>query len=131
MSARAHDPPPDAPAARDAEAGEALVESYRRLADVFHDVLSEQSLDAFLERIADTVAELIPHDDLAIYEADEARRELRAVFARGPWADEVLADAPFRFGEGITGWAVEHREPLLVNRADLDPRVRFVENTPS
>jgi diguanylate cyclase (GGDEF)-like protein len=110
--------------------GDALVESYRRLADVFHDVLSEQSLDALLERIADTVGELIPHDDLAIYEADEPRRELRAVFARGQWADEVLADAPFQFGEGITGWAVEHREPLLANRADLDPRVRFVQNTP-
>ena len=55
----------------------ALVESYRRLADVFHDVLSEQSLDALLERIADTVSELIPHDDLAFYEADEATRELR------------------------------------------------------
>ena len=26
----------------------ALVESYRRLADVFHDVLAEQSLDALL-----------------------------------------------------------------------------------
>jgi diguanylate cyclase (GGDEF)-like protein len=108
----------------------ALVESYRRLADVFHDVLSEQSLDALLERIADTVSELIPHDDLAFYEADEATRELRGVLARGDYADEVLADEPFAFGQGITGWAVEHREPVLANRADLDPRVRFVEGTP-
>ena len=108
----------------------ALVESYRRLADVFHDVLSEQSLDALLERIADTVGELIPHDDLAFYEADEATRKLRGVLARGDYADEVLADEPFAFGQGITGWAVEHREPVLANRADLDPRVRFVEGTP-
>lgn len=108
----------------------ALVESYRKLADVFHDVLSEQSLDALLERIADTVGELIPHDDLAFYEADEAEAELRAVFARGQYAEEVLADEPFAFGTGITGWAVEHREPVLANRADLDPRVRFVEGTP-
>ncbi len=108
----------------------ALVESYRRLADVFHDVLSEHSLDALLERIADTVGELIPHDDLAFYEADETHHVLRGVFARGQYADEVLADEPFRFGEGITGWAVAHREPVLANRADLDPRVRFVEGTP-
>jgi diguanylate cyclase (GGDEF)-like protein len=107
-----------------------VVESYRRLADVFHDVLSEESLDALLERIADTFGDLIPHDDLAIYEADESRRELRAVFARGRWSGEVIADEPFAFGEGITGWAVEHREPLLVNRADLDSRVRVVANTP-
>ena len=108
----------------------ALVESYRRLADVFHDVLSEQSLGALLERIADTVGDLIPHDDLAFYEADETTRELRGVLARGEYADEVLADGPFAFGQGITGWAVDHREPVLANRAELDPRVRFVEGTP-
>ena len=108
----------------------ALVDSYRRLADVFHDVLSEQSLDALLERIANTLGDLIPYDDLAFYEADEMTRKLRGVFARGDYADEVIADEPFSFGEGITGWAVEHREPVLANRADLDPRVRFVEGTP-
>ena len=111
-----------------AEAG--VVESYRRLADVFHDVLSEQSLDALLERIADTVGELIPYDDLHIYEANETARTLKAVFVRGEWAEEVLADRPIVFGEGITGWAVEHREPVLANQAHLDPRVRFVANTP-
>jgi len=109
----------------------ALVESYRRLADVFHDVLSEQSLDAVLERIADTIAELIPHDDLAFYEADEDNRLLRAVLARGEYSDEVLADEPFAFGRGITGWAVANRQPVLANRADLDPRVSFVDGTPT
>ena len=115
---------------REAFSSLALVESYRRLADVFHDVLSEQSLDALLERIADTVGELIPHDDLAFYEAEESTRKLRAVLARGKYAGEVLADEPFSFGQGITGWAVEHREAVLANRADLDPRVRFVGGTP-
>jgi diguanylate cyclase (GGDEF)-like protein len=126
--------PTDTPPAHGPPRGDgaslALVESYRRLADVFHDVLSEQSLDALLERIADTVGELIPHDDLAFYEADESTRELRGVLARGEYASEVLADEPFSFGQGITGWAVEHREPVLSNRADLDPRVMFVEGTP-
>ena len=28
-----------------------------------------------------------------------------------------------RFGEGITGWAVENRRPVWTNRAHLDPRV--------
>ena len=36
----------------------------------------------------------------------------------------------FSFGQGITGWAVEHREPVLANKAHLDPRVRFVPGTP-
>ena len=104
-----------------------LVESYRKLADVFHELLSEQSLDDLLHRIADTVGELIPYDDITFYEADEASRELKAVYALGKDAAEVLADQPFAYGVGITGWAVEHREPVLANRAELDPRVRFVD----
>ena len=36
----------------------------------------------------------------------------------------------FSFGEGITGWAVDHREAVLANQAHLDPRVRFVPGTP-
>ena len=55
-------PPPDIPAsASDVtapldESLDPVVESYRKLADVFHDVLSEQSLDDLLQRIADTVS---------------------------------------------------------------------------
>ena len=104
-------------------------EPYRRLAEIFHEVLSEQSLDALLDRIADALAELVPYEDVHIYEADETKRELHAVLARGEWADEVLSET-FSFGEGITGWAVDHREAVLANRAHLDPRVRFVPGTP-
>ena len=104
-------------------------EPYRRLADIFHDVLSEQSLGALLERIADALAVLVPYEDVNIYEADEAKRELRAVLARGDWTDEIMSES-FSFGEGITGWAVEHREAVLSNQAHLDPRVRFVPGTP-
>ncbi len=129
-------PPSNIPAAsREARgAGDAaldpLVESYRKLADVFHELLSEQSLDDLLKRITATVGELIPFDDMTFYEADEGKRELRAVFASGHDAEMVLADEPFSYGVGITGWAVEHREPVLANRAELDPRVRFVADTP-
>ncbi len=121
---------PDAPASSaNGGAEEHLVESYRRLADVFHDVLAEQSLDALLDRVADTLAELIPYDDMHIYEADEGKRELTPVLARSKWAEEVMSET-FPFGEGITGWACTHREPVLSNQAHLDPRVRFVPGTP-
>ena len=104
-------------------------EPYRRLAEIFHDVLSEENPTALLSRIADTLAELIPYEDVHIYEADEAKRVLIPVLARSKWADQVMSET-FSFGEGITGWAVVHREPVLSNRAHLDPRVRFVPGTP-
>ncbi len=108
----------------------ALVDSYRRLADVFHEILAEQSLDALLDRIADALADLIPHDSLTIYEADEPRRLLHPVWARDKWADKILADE-CPFGKGLTGWGVEHREPVLVNQAHLDPRVMTIAGTPA
>ena len=110
-------------------AAPALVESYRRLADVFHEVLAEQSLDALLVRIADALADLIPHDSLSIYEADEPQQVLLPVLVRDQYAEEIMR-TPVRFDEGITGWAATRREAALVNRADLDPRVRFVPGTP-
>jgi diguanylate cyclase (GGDEF)-like protein len=107
-----------------------IVESYRRLADVFHEVLAEQSLDALLVLIADTLAELIPHDTLTIYEADEAQQLLTPVLARDDYADEIMS-MPVRFDQGITGWAAHRREAALVNQAHLDPRVQFVPGTPT
>ena len=107
-----------------------LVESYRRLADVFRDVLAEQSRDHVLERIADILADLVPYDTLTILEADESLRLLQPVLARDEYAAEILSSTQ-GFGEGITGWAVEHREPVLANEAQRDPRVMYVPGTPS
>jgi diguanylate cyclase (GGDEF)-like protein len=121
--------PEPEPGSFDAGRSQALVESYRRLAGVFHEVLSEQSPEALLERIADTLRDLIPHQDLHIYEADEQQRELVPVFAVGSWTDEVMASS-IPYGQGITGWAVAHRSPVLANEAHLDPRVEFVPGTP-
>src|SRR5580765_236419 len=116
------DPPPES-------GSDALVESYRRLAEVFHDVLSEQSLDSLLERVADTLSDLVPYDGLAVYEADDQRRLLTPVLARDRWAHEIMGSSS-SYGEGITGWAAERREPVLSNRAHLDPRAQAVPGTP-
>ncbi len=108
---------------------EALVQSYRGLADVFHELLAEQSLDALLERIAVTVGALVPYDALHIYEADHARELLVPVHVRSEWEEQIL-NARSAFGEGITGWAVVNREPVWTNAAHLDPRVKIVPGTP-
>src|SRR5215213_8220957 len=84
-------------AAADSSAAHPFVDSYRRLADVFHDLLSDQSLDSLLVRIADTLAEIVPYEALHIYEADEPRRELVAVLARSEYANEILSER-FPFG---------------------------------
>ena len=109
-----------------------LIESYRRLADVFHHLLAEQSLDALLGRVADTVGELIPHDTLTIYQADEANGVLKpALVVHDQYVDEIMSSTvSFTEGQGITGWAVSNREAVLANAAHLDPRVAQVPGTP-
>jgi diguanylate cyclase (GGDEF)-like protein len=129
-AAAAHPPEPGVPTAGGA-APEASVESYRRLAEVFHEVLSEQSLDSLLDRIAATLEDLMPYEALHIYEADESRRVLVPLFARSQaYEEEIMRSRP-RFGEGITGWAVENRQAVWTNRAHLDPRSVNVPGTPT
>jgi len=109
---------------------ESLIESYRGLADVFHELLAEQSLDALLDRIADALADLIPHDTLTIFEVDELTGDLVPMLARDQWAEKILS-MRIKVGVGITGWAAQHREAVLTNQAHLDPRVSIVPGTPA
>jgi diguanylate cyclase (GGDEF)-like protein len=104
--------------------------SYLRLADVFHDLLSEQGLDDLLDLIFDAVSDLVPCDTLTVYRTDEARGALVPMMARDCWAAEIMK-SPLPLGQGITGWAVSRGEAVLVNDAHLDPRLDVVPGTPA
>jgi diguanylate cyclase (GGDEF)-like protein len=120
MDGRAHDVSSDE-----------LVESYRRLAEVFHHVLSEHDHAALLERLADTLGDLIPCDALHLYEADEKARLLVPAIARsGEYEAEIMRSRP-QFGVGLTGWAVEHRQSIWTNEAHLDPRAEVGPGAPT
>src|SRR2546423_12150440 len=95
-------------------------ESYKRLADVFHQLLAEQELDTLLEQVAETLGDIVPYDTLTVYEAEEAARELVAVYARDRWADQIVGSR-VSYGEGITGWAALDRPPVAADAAHTDP----------
>jgi diguanylate cyclase (GGDEF)-like protein len=103
--------------------------SYERLADIYHHLLSEQSLDVLLDVIADALSDLVPYDTLTIYRADHAHQVLVPILARDDWADQILSTRP-AFGTGITGWAVDHRKPVHSNQAHLDERRDMIPGTP-
>jgi GAF domain-containing protein len=96
---------------------------------VFRYLLEEQEIKGVLDRIADVLAGLIPYDSLTIYEADLPNRVLTPVVARDQWAKEIL-NSQTKFGRGVTGWAVEHQEPVLSNQLHLDPRGEQIPGTP-
>jgi diguanylate cyclase (GGDEF)-like protein len=109
--------------------GGAENDAYIRLVEVFHRVVAEDASDNPLELIADGLAEFVPYDTLAVYEAREADRLLVPVLARDRWAAEILRSR-IEFGKGITGWAVDNKQALLVNDAHLDARTEVVPGTP-
>ncbi|MEA2460177.1 MAG: hypothetical protein QOH90_354 [Actinomycetota bacterium] len=108
---------------------EGRADSYRRLADIFHDLLSEQTLSSLLDKIADTLSDLVPYDSITVFHADEAREILIPVLVRDEYAEEILSTIT-PFGRGITGWAVKERQAVMTNEAHLDERVQFVPGTP-
>jgi diguanylate cyclase (GGDEF)-like protein len=98
--------------------------------DVAHLLVSESSPERVLEAVGDALAELIPYDNLTIYQADVPLRLLRPVLCRDVYADEIMAAGPLDFGAGITGTAAETGEPSLCNDAHVDPRSIQVPGTP-
>ena len=106
-----------------------VARSYQQLAQIYHDLLSLDSLDALLERLVGTVRRLIPVNGVLIVEADTPRRELIPLRADGTWPAD-FAEHRLPFGEGLIGLAVRHGKPVLANEAHRDPRAGHVIGTP-
>ena len=92
-------------------------------------LLKTRDHDQTLAAMADTLAEVVPHDTLTIYLIDQAAGELVPVLARDQYADQVL-QARLALGQGITGSVVMSGEAELINDPNDDPRVRHVPGTP-
>jgi diguanylate cyclase (GGDEF)-like protein len=85
--------------------------------------------NAVFEAIADTLAQVVPHDTLTIYLVDAAAGYLVPILARDPYAEQILADR-MKLGTGITGDVIAKGEAELINDAFHDPRVLHVPGTP-
>jgi diguanylate cyclase (GGDEF)-like protein len=103
-----------------------LLAGYRQLATVLGVLLGERGIGEVLAKIAQTIRDLIPCDDVVIWGC--ADDELRAMFARGEDA-KAIRKLRIPVGLGLTGLAAERRTPILSNDAHLDPRSRQVPDT--
>lgn len=100
--------------------------------DFIHEISSRiASADSFhvvLNRIVDMVASVIPCDSCFIYVREEDKLVLRA--SKNPHAD-LVDHLGVQFGQGITGWVAEHREPVAIAaNASNDPRFKAFKNLP-
>jgi diguanylate cyclase (GGDEF)-like protein len=103
--------------------------SQRRLMAVNEQLLSTLDPSGVLEMIADFLKTVVAYDSLTIYRIDLARGVRRPLIARDRFA-ELILDYEAPLGSGLSGWAVEHKEPILANDAHLDPRSMQIPGTP-
>jgi len=78
-------------------------------------------LDQLLASIADSIRKVIRFELFAILLYSEKRHDLRIRYAVG-YREEIVRNLSIRLGEGITGAAAAHREPILVADVRNDPR---------
>lgn len=98
------------------------------LMDAAAAVLAADSLRETFGRITRHLRELVPHDDLVIYEVDPTGTIVHPVFADGNWVDEVMAES-FSIEVGITGRALRERRTANIAHAELDPASAVVPGT--
>ena len=100
------------------------------LSEITRLLLSETAPDRVLEAVGSALRDLVPHDTLTVYEADNPLRVLRPVLVRDTYSDQILAMGALPFGAGLTGSVAESRQAVLLNDAHLDPRASHIPNTP-
>jgi diguanylate cyclase (GGDEF)-like protein/excisionase family DNA binding protein len=115
---------------RHRDALERRVASQRQLLAITERLLVQRERGAVFEAIADTLAEVVPHDTLTIYLVDHAAGCLVPILARDEYAEQILASRP-AIGSGITGDVIAHGESEIINDATNDPRVVHVPGTPT
>ncbi len=103
---------------------ERRLRSQRALLQTTESLLTTLDARAILDRITDSLAELVSYDNLAIELLDPRTGTLRPIVARGVDADYYLL--PWEPGEeGLATWVVDHGLPQLVTDERSDPRVRL------
>jgi diguanylate cyclase (GGDEF)-like protein/excisionase family DNA binding protein len=112
------------------DALERRVASQRQLLAITERLLVQRERGAVFEAIADTLAEVVPHDTLTIYLVDHEAGCLMPILARDEYAEQILASRQ-AIGSGITGDVIAHGEAEVINDATNDPRVVHVPGTPT
>jgi len=115
---------------RRGDALERRLASQRQLLAITERLLIHRERGAVFEAVADTLAEVVPHDTLTIYLVDHAAACLVPILARDEYAEQILASRP-ALGAGITGDVISRGEAEIINDAAYDPRVVHVPGTPA
>jgi sigma-B regulation protein RsbU (phosphoserine phosphatase) len=106
------------------------VETLETLAEIGREMSSILDLDVLLTRIASLTKRLIDYRTFGILLLDETTGYLNMKFAVR-YGEEATSKR-VKLGDGLVGWAAEHKEPVLVSDVSKDPRyINLVEDARS
>jgi phosphoserine phosphatase RsbU/P len=94
---------------------------FKQLIDVATTLNSTVNLDELLGKIMASATDLVGAETSSLLLTDEQTEDLRFAVVDGDVA-HVLSDQVVPAGEGVAGWALEHREPVVVGDPASDPR---------
>jgi phosphoserine phosphatase RsbU/P len=106
------------------------IDTLEALAEIGREMSSILDLDALLTRIANLTKRLIDYRTFGILLLNERTQELEMKLAVRYGKD--AATTHMKLGEGLVGWAAQHKEPVLVADVSTDPRyINLVEDVRS
>jgi sigma-B regulation protein RsbU (phosphoserine phosphatase) len=97
-----------------------LVETLETLAEIGREVSSILDLDQLLTKIANLTKRIIGYRTFGIFLLNEERQQLELKLAVRYGDETGLKEIPM--GQGLVGWAAQHRQQVLVPDVSRDPR---------
>ena len=96
------------------------VDTLETLAEIGREMASILDLDALLNRIASLAKRLIDYRTFGIFLLNEPTQELEMKLAARYGAG--VESQTIKVGQGLVGWAAQHKQPVLVPDVSQDPR---------
>ncbi len=98
------------------------------LRDITRAISTPGSLDKILTLITTKTARVMEMDSCSIYLLDE-KGEYLVLKATTGLAPEAVGHARLKWGEGLTGYAVQVGKPIAASDASADPRFKYLPET--
>jgi signal transduction histidine kinase len=110
-------------------ANTSFVPHVRFVHDITAIAYKSQELTKILQKIVQNAGALLNVSDCSLALVDASGATLITLAALLPQGQQPC-HTRFRFNEGVAGWVAEHRQSLLLNQAERDPRFKHLGRQP-
>lgn len=93
------------------------------LIEIGNNLITSLDIESLMAKVLNVAAEMLRFEDCTVFLLDEVSERLVLAASRGILASR-LGEAPYRLGEGITGWVAQHGVGVRLERPQMDPRWR-------